>query len=198
MVKAVAEFLAGAAVILTPQYQIPLLLGSAAVKVGTSIAKQRKKDEEHKQKADSNGKSTSQQLTLEWDDLSVAIHSKKSDRLVPIFSDLSGSARPGRQATSASSLGLKCAGLASSRTPSEHTNPCVAILFCRKGLCVCSSFHLDQNIRIWHFSQYYLHTLIKAFSVVWCPLPSKNLMQSFRLARDPVGITNSSQIAPPA
>ena len=99
MVKAVAEFLIGAAVILTPQYQVPLLLGSAAVKVGTSIVKQSKKDEAQEQEADSNGKSTSQQLTLEWDDLSVAIHSKKSDRLVPIFSDLSGCAHPGRQAT---------------------------------------------------------------------------------------------------
>ena len=99
MVKAVAEFLVGAAVILTPQYQVPLLLGSAAVKVGTSIAKQSKKDETEELQADSNGKSTSQQLTLQWDDLSVAIHSKKSDRLVPIFSNLSGCARPGRQAT---------------------------------------------------------------------------------------------------
>ena len=98
MVKAIAEFLVGAAVILTPQYQVPLLLGSAAVKVGSSIVKQSKKEAAHKQEADSNGKSTSQQLTLQWDDLSVAIHSKKSGQLVPIFSNLSGSARPGRQA----------------------------------------------------------------------------------------------------
>ena len=96
MVKAVAEFLVGAAVILTPQYQIPLFLGSAAVKVGTSIVKQNNKDEANEQEADSNGRSTSQQLTLEWEKLSVAIHSKKSKQLIPIFSNLSGSARPGR------------------------------------------------------------------------------------------------------
>lgn len=96
MVKAVAEFLVGAAVILTPQYQIPLLLGTAALKVGTSVAKQKKKDK-NQQEVDSNGKFTAQQLTLKWDDLSVSIYSKKSKQLVPIFSNLKGSARPGRQ-----------------------------------------------------------------------------------------------------
>jgi hypothetical protein len=39
MVKAVAEFLVGAAVIVTPQYQVPLLIGSAALKIGTSLVK---------------------------------------------------------------------------------------------------------------------------------------------------------------
>jgi len=39
MVKAVAEFLIGAAVIVTPQYQIPLLIGSAALKIGTSLVR---------------------------------------------------------------------------------------------------------------------------------------------------------------
>lgn len=39
MVKAVAEFLVGAAVIVTPQYQVPLLLGSAALKLGRSLVK---------------------------------------------------------------------------------------------------------------------------------------------------------------
>ena len=96
MVKAIAEFLVGAAVILTPQYQVPLLLGTAAVKVGSSIVKQRKKAEDSEQAVDSNGEFTSQQLVLTWDDLSVALPSKKGKEAVPIFKDLQGSARPGR------------------------------------------------------------------------------------------------------
>lgn len=49
MGKAAAEFLVGAAVILTPQYQVPLLLGSAALKFGHSILVQKKAEEEEQQ-----------------------------------------------------------------------------------------------------------------------------------------------------
>ena len=37
MGKAVVEFLVGAAVIVTPQHQVPLLIGSAALKLGSSL-----------------------------------------------------------------------------------------------------------------------------------------------------------------
>ena len=96
MVKAVAEFLVGAAVILTPQYQVPLLLGSAALKVGSTVARQHKKGQDEEKDMDNNGQSSTEQLQIEWQDLSVAIGSKKAKSSTPVFEGLEGRARPGR------------------------------------------------------------------------------------------------------
>lgn len=99
MGKAVAEFVIGAAVILTPQYQVPLLLGSAALKIVSSAAHQsHQAAAEHDEHGD--GPIDMEHLTIKWDHLSVALPAKKTKQITPIFKDLQGSARPGRQVSS--------------------------------------------------------------------------------------------------
>ncbi len=55
MVNAVAEFLVGAAVIVTPQYQVPLLIGGAALKLGTSLVSRGNKSGDSQEEVAHNG-----------------------------------------------------------------------------------------------------------------------------------------------
>ena len=96
MGKAIAEFVVGAAVILSPQHQIPLLLGSAALKLGSSIFHQDRKAAHQQRDEDENGASDLQQLTITWKGLSVAVPSKKTKKPKTIFENLAGSAKSGR------------------------------------------------------------------------------------------------------
>lgn len=94
MVKAVAEFLIGAAVIVNPQFQVPLLAGSAAFKVGQALARRARRGNDSEQEVPQNG--AEKRVALEWNQLSVAITNKKTKKRQEIFKDLKGTARPGR------------------------------------------------------------------------------------------------------
>ena len=96
MVRAVAEFLVGAVAIVTPQYQLPLLAGSAAFKLGTALAKRSKRKRAPQESVPQNGDDKSDHLSLEWSQLSVAITNKKTGKRQQIFKDLQGIAQPGR------------------------------------------------------------------------------------------------------
>lgn len=98
MVHPVGEFFLGATVIIAPQFRLQLLAGTAAFKFGKSIlGRSKRRNGAPGKGAVQNG--SEQQLTLEWDQLSVAIANKKSGKTRTIFNGLEGSARPGRWAT---------------------------------------------------------------------------------------------------
>ena len=95
MVKQIAEFLAGAAVITTPQLGVPLLVGAASLKAGHALTK-RVRRKRPATELPTNGEDSAEKVSLEWGRLSVAITNMKTGKRQQIFKDLSGTAKPGR------------------------------------------------------------------------------------------------------
>ena len=94
MGKALVEFLVGAAIIAAPQHQFALAAGSLVLKSGLALKQKSKADHASRLEA-SHGKKQ-REIKLEWKNVSVALHDKKSGNTKQIFKDVSGSANPGR------------------------------------------------------------------------------------------------------
>lgn len=94
MVKALVEFALGAAVIVSPQCQLPVLAGSAGLKLGSMLVRRARGQRSSRRSAATGAHETS--IELQWDRLSVSIMHKKTGQRQQVFKDLEGSARPGR------------------------------------------------------------------------------------------------------
>lgn len=94
------DFILGAAVIALPQYQIPVLIGTASLSLFRKIKQKRsahKKlgpDPGHASSVTSGG-STRQQVNLQFTDVRCSITNKKGVKKT-ILNDITGTAKPGR------------------------------------------------------------------------------------------------------
>lgn len=93
MVRALGEFILGAAVIISPACRVPVLIGSTTFTLGKTLAK-RSRARKGQQLPPRNG--ADKQVAIEWDQLSADISSKKSGKRRVILKNLQGSAQPGR------------------------------------------------------------------------------------------------------
>ena len=94
MGKALVEFLIGAAIIAAPQHQFALAAGSLVLKSGLALKQKTRSD--HVSKFEASNGTKQRKITLEWKNVSVALHDKKSGKSKQIFKDVSGSAQSGR------------------------------------------------------------------------------------------------------
>lgn len=92
--KALLEFVVGAAVIVNSQYQVPVLAGSVALKLGRVLARRLKRRRRSRRGSATGDHESS--VELEWSRLSVGITHKKTGQQQQIFRDLDGLAQPGR------------------------------------------------------------------------------------------------------
>lgn len=93
------DFLLGAAVIALPQYQIPVLYGSASIAILRSIRRKRSKHRKAGSHAGNtivtDGRSTRQQVNLHFTNIRCSITNKKGVTKT-ILQNMSGEAKPGR------------------------------------------------------------------------------------------------------